>query len=434
MLRRDVISSFLHACLICAFMVFISCASQETIKGGKGDSGDDFGLEADDSASNDADSDEVLELLEDDPGSKSAKKDETDASDDMSELESELSGMDGDDEKIAGVDDKESTKEEPLEDDVPAGKDDEELADLLEGGGEAVGNDELPPPSNNDDGAPPPKSRGSRNASLGMGRDLDIVSRTPKIPTAGFERGGTTLNRFYVARQGDSWSSVSELVYGSGGRSKELAKWNGGGLTPGKVVYYNSPGQPTDSSMQSFYQERGIAPQPYVVKKGDWLSTIAKELYGNYGSWRELAVVNGIQQPDKIEPGQQLSVYPSDLRGYSGGGSYAQAPPAQAQAAAEEEPPPPPPQAEAPPAIPPPAMDSPSIPPPVPPALKPAKAPKKGFSIARILKQELFPIAIGGIILLLALSLLIVNKRKKAGAAGEDFADDGFATRPKARR
>lgn len=444
MLRRDVISSFLHACLICSMMIFISCASQETIQGDEGSDSSEFGMNDE---SSDAGSDEVLELLEDDGGKGSQAKSDGD-DEGLAELEGELSEMEekgSDEEAIAGLEDGSSQKEPSEEEEPPvSGDDDKELADLLEGGGEATGTDELPESSGGDEapeleGDETPGSRRSRQA-VSMGRDIDIVSRTPRLPTEAFDRNGTLLNRFYMARQGDSWSSVSELLYGSAGRAKELSKWNRGSLNPGKVVFYNSPGAPSDRQMMSFYQERGIAPQAYSVKKGDWLSTIAKDLYGNIHSWREIAVVNGIAEPDKIELGQQLTVYPSDLRGYAGGG-YAQAPSQPATPPARESEPEPEFGSQAQGEIPPPAPVTPppaemnnqfAPPPPPPPAIKPKKP--KGNSIARLIRQELFPIAIGGIILLLALSLLIVNKRKKAAGAAEDFPDDGFATRPKARR
>jgi nucleoid-associated protein YgaU len=48
----------------------------------------------------------------------------------------------------------------------------------------------------------------------------------------------------------------------------------------------------------------------YVVKKGDSLSKIAKELYGNAGDWRRIFEANRdqIQDPDLIQPGQNLKI------------------------------------------------------------------------------------------------------------------------------
>ncbi len=44
----------------------------------------------------------------------------------------------------------------------------------------------------------------------------------------------------------------------------------------------------------------------YVVKNGDWLSTIAQKYQGV--SWQEIAELNDIQNPDLIYPGQKLKI------------------------------------------------------------------------------------------------------------------------------
>jgi nucleoid-associated protein YgaU len=48
----------------------------------------------------------------------------------------------------------------------------------------------------------------------------------------------------------------------------------------------------------------------YTVKKGDSLSKIAKQLYGDAGEWRKIFEANRdkIQDPDLIEPGQELTI------------------------------------------------------------------------------------------------------------------------------
>lgn len=59
-------------------------------------------------------------------------------------------------------------------------------------------------------------------------------------------------------------------------------------------------------------------PQTYVIQKGDTLSGIAKRLNVSY---RELAEINGIDNPDRIRIGQKLTLPP-----------YADAPPSQSSA------------------------------------------------------------------------------------------------------
>jgi len=48
----------------------------------------------------------------------------------------------------------------------------------------------------------------------------------------------------------------------------------------------------------------------YVVKKGDSLSKIAKQIYGDPDGWRRIFEANRdqIQDPDLIQPGQNLKI------------------------------------------------------------------------------------------------------------------------------
>ena len=51
-------------------------------------------------------------------------------------------------------------------------------------------------------------------------------------------------------------------------------------------------------------------PRVYVVKKGDSLSKIAKEILGDAGKWPKIFELNRdqISDPDLIQPGQQLKM------------------------------------------------------------------------------------------------------------------------------
>jgi nucleoid-associated protein YgaU len=52
--------------------------------------------------------------------------------------------------------------------------------------------------------------------------------------------------------------------------------------------------------------------QTYEVKKGDSLSKIAKNLYGDAKGWKRIFEANKdiIKDPDKIFPGQKLKIPP----------------------------------------------------------------------------------------------------------------------------
>lgn len=53
-----------------------------------------------------------------------------------------------------------------------------------------------------------------------------------------------------------------------------------------------------------------MAERIYVVKSGDSLSKIAKEVYGEAGRWKEIYEANKdtIKNPDAIRPGQELRI------------------------------------------------------------------------------------------------------------------------------
>lgn len=341
----------------------------------------------------------------------------------------------------------------PPGDQAPA---DQPPADAPPPADQVAQNDAPPPPVDNGPVAQEPLQP-ERPRAVGTGK-------VPKIPANAIKRGKDTLNRFYFVRKGDTRKSVAELLYGNPARAKELAKWNKGEFAPGRLVYYSSPQQPEDPQMRSFYQERGVQPEEYAVGKGDTLGKIAKKRLGDGRSWKEIAVVNGIEKPGALEPGQKLAIYPL---GFTGGGMASardMAPPPAAEKRPREarngrdkgrtgKPQPPPdtqPAIEVP-AAPPiaemPAATPPEIaPPPVaplpPPAAEPmspdsfrkkTKKPGPGMDIANIIQQNLFFIVIGAGVSILLLALLAVNKKRKARSEAGDFGEDGFAS-PRAKR
>lgn len=284
-------------------------------------------------------------------------------------------------------------------------------------------------------------------------------SQVPKIPTEAIHKKGVALNRFYFLRKGDTPKKVSNLIYQGPQKSKALLGWNGGTSQwkPGKVVYYSSPSQPDDSQMRSFYQEHGIAPDEYQVKRGDWLSRIATKKLGSPLSWKEIAIVNGMERPDAIEPGQKLAVYPIDLNGGAVPQHQAEVPREEAAPVVKTPEPetksvasapkidaplvepstPPAPvetpaiQAEAPPVQPPPVPETPPTPQN---DIVKAKKSNQNFNISKLIEQNLFFIVIGGGVAVLLLALMAVSRKKKAKKAKQSFDDDEDFDSPKAKR
>ncbi|WP_348261350.1 LysM peptidoglycan-binding domain-containing protein [Telmatobacter sp. DSM 110680] len=65
---------------------------------------------------------------------------------------------------------------------------------------------------------------------------------------------------------------------------------------------------PTYSDLHHEIATSGGAEQPYTVQSGDNLSKIAKRFYGDANKYRDIAQANGIDDPDKIKVGQDLSL------------------------------------------------------------------------------------------------------------------------------
>jgi nucleoid-associated protein YgaU len=140
-----------------------------------------------------------------------------------------------------------------------------------------------------------------------------VASAIPRLPQQTVWRKGETLNRYYILRNGDSAEMVSNLIYGTVERAASLQAWNPSHWNTGSVVMYVSAEHPTDTSMKSFYEERGIEADQYVVQPGDWLSKIAANTYGDGQSWTEIAAMNHLESPDQIEAGATLKLYPTSL-------------------------------------------------------------------------------------------------------------------------
>lgn len=242
------------------------------------------------------------------------------------------------------------------------------------------------------------------------------VRKVPKIPAKAITKKGSKLNRFYFVRKSDTPKKVSNLIYGNASKAKLLTKWNGKAWTPGKLIYYSSPINPKDPKMESFYKENKITANEYRVQKGDWLSKIAKNQLGDSGSWVEIAVINGINSPKSLEVGQQIAIYPLDLKIQPEEPVIAQVEPTPAPV--QVAPPVEPPQAALEPAKP--VEPEPTVV--EPPA--PVKTEPVGFDLQKFIDQNMFAGLMGLAAVFLVL-LLVVKKRKQARAASSDDFENG---------
>lgn len=210
-----------------------------------------------------------------------------------------------------------------------------------------------PPPPPMDSPAPEPMASEAKPA----------VASLQKMKSQPYKQGKILVNAIYFARNGDSPETVSQKVFGTKDKVKELCKVNHANCArPTKVgdkFYYNSPQRPTDDTVvKVFYEDAGLAPQIYTAKAGDDIRKIAKELLGHERSWMEVWATNEVESKHGLDEGTQLKYWPN---------SEAAAP---TQTIAKDEgvpggemPPPPPVDGNAPPSPPDQAMNTPPPPP-----------------------------------------------------------------------
>jgi len=144
-------------------------------------------------------------------------------------------------------------------------------------------------------------------------------SKNPVIRSRAFEMNGEQVNRYYFVRPGDTAESLSTLFYGDENQSAELEAINGefSSWKPGMALYYRASNAPDDETVKSFYEDQNVTSEAYTIEKGDTLSQIAEQLFGNSNNWSELSIANEMTNPDRIFTGSVLFVYPNQLAEYA---------------------------------------------------------------------------------------------------------------------
>ena len=279
-----------------------------------------------------------------------------------------------------------------------------------------------------------------------------------KVKTQPFRDHKILANAVYIARDGDTKESISQKVFGSDARVKELCLVNkhncSRDVKVGDKFYYNSPQRPNDDTVvKTFYEDAGVAPVTYSAKAGDNIRKVGKTLLGSDRSWMELWATNEVESKGDLDEGTQLKYWPNseaptqtmakneagkaEAAGTTGdaaapppGGDAGPPPPAPDQAAAA--PPPVPDQAAA--APPPPAENLPPAPdqnqaaaagtaepPPPPPPPPPADTAQNRKEPAAVDASggmsdpnQTVALAVGAVLLLAAAGLFISIRKKRA--------------------
>lgn len=261
-----------------------------------------------------------------------------------------------------------------------------------------------------------------------------VSASLKKIKTEPYHEGKTLINAVYIARAGDDWKSVSQKVYG-GDRVKDLKKVNPflkkRDLKVGDKVYYNSALRPTDDQkLLTFYEDAGLPAETYMSKPGDDLKVVGKTLLGHDRSWMELWSTNmSLESKGELTEGTEIRYWPnSDVAAPTQTMAQAapaelppeppqvqQPPPEPQQMANNDLPPPPSPNGENP--------DGPSAagtvepppPPPPPPPAPPVENVKPAADVAHAGEpNETMALGVGAILLLAAVAMFIVIRKKKA--------------------
>lgn len=434
MKKRDLLFPFLTSFVLFAMIIFISCASQQRVQGEEEEALlDEDAVEVQQSDLAALSKETPEELVEETVGEEKTEEQEvTQLAAPGEELKDDLANLETPSEGDASSPAIEQPPQQEPAPEAPVAPPEAEKSVTEQSA--AVQPDILLAEPVKD--SPPPIDDAPRASSAGS-------SRAPEIPGEAVEKAGVSLNRFVFARKGDTPKSVAQVIYESPTKAKDLVRWNGGQWKAGKVIYYVSPFQPSDTQMRSFYQERGVSPQAYVVSRGDWLSTIAMKKYGDAKSWKEVAVVNGIEAPDKIAPGQKLALYPQDLSGYSDQTIAQSEPPLVAKSEPTQQNSPDlsaqvPPQTQletqhepAPEQLTPEPPPLPSTTPPIGQSKIPKFPPVGDLDIAKLIEQNMLAIAFGGLMLILLLAYAALKKKKKRRLVA-DFTDDAVV--PKVRR
>lgn len=291
----------------------------------------------------------------------------------------------------------------------------------------------------------------SADESQGLSETQEPAQPKPVIPlqkvvTAPYKRGNQNINAVYIAREGDTTTSVAQKIYGED-RSDELKKINPTlarrEMKVGDKVYYSSPKRPDDeTSMLTYYEDMGLAPEVYLSQPGDNIRTVSQNLLGHTDSWKEIWSLNpDVESKADLPEGTRLRYWAKDVAGAAPamaatttdttGEAAPPAPPAMGDMAGNAPPPPPdmapPPADMAPPPMPdeamapPPPADMPPPPPPVaeapPPPPVAAATTDDSMSSGGGLgddPDQMMALGAGAILLLAAVALFIIIRKKRA--------------------
>ncbi len=115
-------------------------------------------------------------------------------------------------------------------------------------------------------------------------------------------------NRFYYIRSCDKTpQAIAQAIFGDESQAYKLGRrLASSDLRPGKRITYRSTIDPHDTVMRNYFDENPTIVKSYRVRSGESLASIAYKVYGDARSWKEIALLNDLNNPDALEVGQKL--------------------------------------------------------------------------------------------------------------------------------
>lgn len=139
-----------------------------------------------------------------------------------------------------------------------------------------------------------------------------------KIPVNPWKREGQWINSIYIARDGDSLSSIASQIYNNSDPSllqKINSHLRNREVVVGDKVFYGSIKRPDDSQrFLTYYEDQGIPASSIAIQAGDNIRTFSKNLLGHDKSWKEIWATNpDIESKGIINEMTMIQFWPADI-------------------------------------------------------------------------------------------------------------------------
>ena len=124
----------------------------------------------------------------------------------------------------------------------------------------------------------------------------------PQTTTSGSAQGGNS----YIVMPGDTLSTIAQKTLGSSARYPEIARLNG--LANPNLIRVGQKLALPGGAAAATTTAAPAATRRYTVQRGDTLSGIAQKMLGDASRYMEIARLNRLTDPSRIQVGQTLAL------------------------------------------------------------------------------------------------------------------------------